>query len=201
MMKPHLVKTIFNDQGKIIKEILPEEKGRIVSPNTSRQVTSMLTTVVEKGGTGENASIKGFSIAGKTGTAQKVDRATKKYSDHKVASSFIGFLPADDPKLSILIIIDEPQGISYGGTVAAPIFKEAAYQIIDYLNIAPRKSSTTVAKNFTAPPTTDRNTLNSNHLFTRASLNTQSAVPTIPDFSGLSMREARDLAAEHNLTV
>jgi cell division protein FtsI (penicillin-binding protein 3) len=161
----------------------------------------MLTTVVGEGGTGENASIKGFSIAGKTGTAQKVDRATKKYSDHKVASSFIGFLPADDPKLSILIIIDEPQGISYGGTVAAPIFKEAAYQIIDYLNIAPRKSSTTVAKSLTTPPGTVRTSLNSNPLFTRASLNTQPAVSTIPDFSGLSMREARDLAAKHNLTV
>jgi len=201
MMKPHMVKTIFDDQGKIIKKFQPEERGRIVSENTSRQVTSMLTTVVGEGGTGENASIKGFSIAGKTGTAQKVDRTTRKYSSHKVASSFIGFLPADDPKLSILIIIDEPQGISYGGTVAAPIFKEAAYQILDYLNIAPRKSSTTVAKNVTAPPTTDRNTSNSNGLFTRVSLHTQSAVSTIPDFSGLSMREARDLAVEHNITV
>ena len=201
MMKPHLVKTVYNDQGDVIKQINPEERGRIVSPNTSRQVTSMLTTVVGKGGTGENAYIKGFSIAGKTGTAQKVDLTTKKYSKDKVASSFIGFLPADDPKLSILIIIDEPQGISYGGTVAAPLFKEAAYQIVDYLNIAPRRKSTTVVKTSLPPAPTSRNPLSAAGLFTRASLHTQPDLPTIPDFSGLSMREVQDLAAEHNLRV
>ncbi len=74
MMKPHLVKAIVNDQGEIIKEFPPEERENVVSQRTARQVTSILETVVEKGGTGENASIQGFSIAGKTGTAQKVDR-------------------------------------------------------------------------------------------------------------------------------
>jgi cell division protein FtsI (penicillin-binding protein 3) len=197
MMKPHLVKAIFNDQGGIIKKIDPEERGRIISHTTSRQVTSMLETVVEEGGTGVNASITGFSIAGKTGTAQKVDGTTNQYSDHKVASSFIGFLPADDPKLSILIIIDEPQGISYGGTVAAPIFKKAAHQIIDYLHITPPK----MAKTHTAPSTTVRNTVDTTDLFKRVSAHTPASVPRIPDFSGLSMREVKDLAEKHNLSV
>ena len=106
-------------------------------------------------------------------------------------------IAADDPKLSILIIIDEPQGISYGGTVAAPIFKKAAYQIIDYLHITPPK----MVKTPTAPSTMVGNTFDTADLFKRVSANSPASVPTIPDFSGLSMREVKDLAEKHNLSV
>jgi len=147
LMKPHLVKTIFDDRGKIIKEFHPESRGEIITQRTANQVTSILETVVEEGGTGENACIPGFRIAGKTGTAQKVDQQTRQYSKSKETGSFMGFLPADDPKLAMIVIIDEPQGISYGGTVAAPVFKEAASHIIRYLNIPPNKGHTTIAKN------------------------------------------------------
>ncbi|MCK5186203.1 MAG: penicillin-binding protein 2, partial [Deltaproteobacteria bacterium] len=146
LMKPHLVKTIFDDRGKIIKEFHPESRGEIITRRTANQVTSILETVVEEGGTGVNAFIPGFRIAGKTGTAQKVDQQTKQYSNSKETGSFIGFLPADDPKLAMIVIIDEPQGISYGGTVAAPVFKEAASHIIRYLNIPPNKGHMTIAK-------------------------------------------------------
>ena len=203
MMKPHLVKAIVNDQGKIIEAFHPEEREKIVSQRTARQVTSMLETVVEKGGTGENASIKGFSIAGKTGTAQKVDRNTKQYSQHKVSSSFMGFLPADDPQLALLIIVDEPRGVTYGGVVAAPIFKEAAHHILRYLNITPKKGSMTMVKSTTPRPTpNDRAVINPAH-FKQATLTSKknTTVPTIPDFSGLSMRDVFTQAKQLDLNV
>ena len=203
MMKPHLVKAIVNDQGEIIEEFHPEEREKIVSQGTARQVTSILKTVVEKGGTGENASIQGFSIAGKTGTAQKVDRNTKQYSRQKEISSFMGFLPADNPQLALLIIVDEPHGVTYGGVVAAPIFREAAHHILRYLNITPQKGSMTMVKS-TTPHRTPNDTaaINPAH-FKQATLTMkkQSTVPTIPDFSGLSMRDVLTRAEQLDLSI
>jgi cell division protein FtsI (penicillin-binding protein 3) len=203
MMKPHLVKAIVNDQNEIIKEFQPEEREEIVSQRTARQVTSILKTVVEKGGTGENASIQGFTIAGKTGTAQKVDLRTKQYSQRKATSSFMGFLPADDPQLAMLIIVDEPHGISYGGVVAAPVFKEAAHQILRYLNITPKKGSMAMVKS-TAPHNNPNDTvvINPAH-FKKATLNIEkhNTVPTIPDFSGLSMRDVLTRAEQLDLSI
>ena len=203
MMKPHLVKAIVNDRDEIIEAFPPEARETVISPGTARQVTSILKTVVEKGGTGENASIEGFSIAGKTGTAQKVDPHTRQYSRQKVTSSFMGFLPADDPQLAMLVIVDEPHGISYGGVVAAPIFKEAAHQILRYLHITPWKGSTTMVKE-TAPRAIPGNTaaINTQHFKKAAlTLQNQSDVPTIPDFSGLSMRDVLTLAEQLDLSI
>ena len=203
MMKPQLVKAIMNDEGKLIEAFHPAKREKIVSQRTARQVTSILTSVVEKGGTGENASIQGFSIAGKTGTAQKVDRNTKRYSEQKFTSSFMGFLPADDPQLALLIIVDEPHGVSYGGVVAAPIFREAAHHILRYLNITPKKGSMTMVKS--SPPhrtSNDTAAINPAH-FKQASLTIekQRTVPTIPDFSGLTMKDVRTRAAQLDLTI
>jgi len=201
LMKPYLVEAIFNDQGEIIKEFHPENRGRIIAPGTAKQVTSILKTVIEKGGTGENAFIPGFEIAGKTGTAQKVDPKIKHYSNRKTVSSFMGFLPTDDPKLAILIIIDEPQGIPYGGTVAAPIFKEATNQIIRYLNIPPNQGSTTMVKYH---PHTDlyqeKIIINHNYL-KKISMSEQPVSKRMPDFSGLSIRDVLQKVEELDLNI
>jgi cell division protein FtsI (penicillin-binding protein 3) len=201
LMKPYLVKTIFDDKGKIIKEFHPEERGRVISQRTARQVTSILKTVVEKGGTGVNASIPGFKIAGKTGTAQKVDQLTKQYSDHKTTSSFIGFLPADEPKLAVLVIIDEPEGISYGGTVAAPVFKEAASHIIRYLNIPPNKGCMTMVKYLPDINVHQEESAIKHTYFKKVSLNEQSISNSVPNFSGLSMRDVLRMAEELDLNI
>jgi len=201
LMKPYLVKAIFNDRGELIKEFHPEGRGRIITQRTAKQVTSILKTVVEKGGTGENAFIPGFEIAGKTGTAQKVDPEIKNYSNHKAISSFIGFLPADDPKLAILIITDEPQGIPYGGTVAAPIFKEATSHIIRYLNILPHQGSMTMVKYHPdTDPYQEKITINHNYI-KKISLNEQHVSKSMPDFSGLSIRDVLKKGEELDLTI
>jgi len=201
LMKPYLVKVIFNDRGEIIKEFHPESRGRIIAQRTAKQVTSILKTVVEKGGTGENAFIPGFEIAGKTGTAQKVDPKIKHYSNHLAVSSFMGFLPADDPKIAILTITDEPKGIPYGGTVAAPIFREATSKIIRYLNIAPHQGSTTMVKHHPKSNHHQENsTINHNYL-KKISLTEQHVPKSMPDFSGLSIRDALKKVEELDLNI
>ena len=201
LMKPYLVKAISNDKREIIKEFHPESRGNVITQRTAKQVTSILKTVVEKGGTGENALIPGFAIAGKTGTAQKVDPKIKYYSNHKTVSSFIGFLPADNPRLAMLVIIDEPQGISYGGIVAAPVFKEAASHIIRYLNIPPNRGHMTMVKYH---PSTDsyqgESGINRGYL-RRVSLNEQPVLERMPDFSGLSIRDVLKKAKELDFNI
>ncbi len=201
LMKPHLVKTIFDDRGKIIKEFHPESRGEIITRRTANQVTSILETVVEEGGTGVNAFIPGFRIAGKTGTAQKVDQQTKQYSNSKETGSFIGFLPADDPKLAMIVIIDEPQGISYGGTVAAPVFKEAASHIIRYLNIPPNKGHMTIAKYRPETNIHQEKTAISHTYLKKVSLSEQHISNNMPNFSGLSIRDVLRMAEELDLTI
>lgn len=201
LMKPYLVKTIFDDRGNTIKEFHPESRGEIITQRTADQVTSILQTVVEKGGTGENALIPGFKIAGKTGTAQKVDQQTKQYSTTKETGSFIGFLPADNPKLAMIVIIDEPEGISYGGTVAAPVFKEAASHMIRYLNIPPDKSRTTIASHQANTEILQETAAIGQMVLKKVSLNEPHPSTNIPDFSGLSIRDVLRMAEELDLTI
>ncbi len=201
MMKPHLVKTIFDDQGTIIKEIRPESAGRVISPETARQVASILKSAVEEGGTGTQAFIDGYAVAGKTGTAQKVDRETKRYSAHKMTSSFMGFFPAEKPQVAILVVIDEPEGVKYGGVVAAPVFKEIANTLISYLNIAPVTGRLALVKS-PAPAATVGNRAFINPVsYQEVSLSGGVMEDAIPDFTGMSMKDALALADKCDITV
>ncbi|OGF48213.1 MAG: hypothetical protein A2452_03955 [Candidatus Firestonebacteria bacterium RIFOXYC2_FULL_39_67] len=128
MMQPMLVKAIKSKEGKIIKEFAPKEIRQVISEQVAERMTRVLKAVVENG-TGKEAAIPGLSLAGKTGTAQKFDPAIRKYSSSKYVASFAGFAPADNPKLAILVVVDEPstsRGIYYGGSVAAPAFGKIA---------------------------------------------------------------------------
>jgi cell division protein FtsI/penicillin-binding protein 2 len=109
---------------------------RIVSEVTASSVRRMLEGVLGPGGTASGAHIDGYLLAGKTGTAEKPDE-TGGYSDTKFVASFVGFAPARDPKLLVTVMVDEPQGDIYGGTIAAPAFKEIASFALNYLRIAP----------------------------------------------------------------
>lgn len=201
MMKPHMVKTIFNDKGEIIKEIQPERMDRVISPETARQVASMLKSAVEEGGTGTQAFIDGYSVAGKTGTAQKVEKETRRYSDHKMTSSFMGFFPAERPQVALLVVIDEPEGVKYGGVVAAPVFREIANTLISYLNIAPVTGRIALAKN-PAPAAPAGNPMFINPVsYREVSLGSTVMGDTIPDFSRLSMRDVLARAEECNIAV
>ena len=124
--------------GKIIKEIKPKIIRRVISEKTSRQMMEILKFVVENG-TGKKAAIDGFEVAGKTGTAQKYITETQSYSKTEFISSFIGYAPADDPRLAILVMIDNPKGRHWGGVVAAPVFVKIAEKSLRHLNVTSSK--------------------------------------------------------------
>jgi cell division protein FtsI (penicillin-binding protein 3) len=115
----------------------PKPKGRrVISEATAAAVRRMLEGVLGPGGTASGAGIDGYVMAGKTGTAEKPDEFGG-YSKTKFVSSFVGFAPAKRPKLLVAVMVDEPQGDIYGGTVAAPAFREITSFALNYLRIAP----------------------------------------------------------------
>lgn len=138
LMKPHLVKTIEDPKGKVIKEFAPEKVRQVISPETAKLTSQLLQNVVFNG-TGINAFVDGYPAAGKTGTAQVVaDRGG--YASGKYVASFTGFAPVNDPKISVLIMIAEPQGgVYYGGLVAAPVFSTLALDILRYMGVPEQK--------------------------------------------------------------
>jgi cell division protein FtsI (penicillin-binding protein 3) len=135
LMKPYVVSEVRDAQGKSLRQFLPQVKRRVVSPETARTVTSILEGVVTDG-TGAKAAIPGFRVAGKTGTAQKIDPRTGAYSTTLFVGSFVGFVPADNPRLAMIVVIDEPQGENWGGTVAAPVFRRVGEQVLNYLGVS-----------------------------------------------------------------
>jgi cell division protein FtsI (penicillin-binding protein 3) len=114
-----------------------DEGRRVVSKRTAEQVGTMLEGVLAAGGTAEEASVPGYVLAGKTGTAEKVDPETGTYSETKFFSSFIGFAPAKNPRLMVAVMVDEPSGMYYGGEVAAPAFEKIMQFALPYLRIPP----------------------------------------------------------------
>lgn len=136
LMKPYVVQAILDKKNNVIKQINPCVIRRAVSAKTARKVKKIMQTVVEKGGTGNKAALEGYYICGKTGTAQKFDESGT-YAKGKYISSFLGFAPAENPKMAILVVLDEPSIKYYGGIVAAPAFKKIAQKTLDYLNIFP----------------------------------------------------------------
>ncbi len=136
LMKPHIVKKIVSPDGKVLMEKDPELLKKVISYDTASKVTRILEQVVENG-TGKNASIPGYRVAGKTGTAQMPNPGTGTYYENRYLSSFIGFAPADDPRLALVVIVENPREHNYGGVVAAPIFKSITEKVLFYMEIPP----------------------------------------------------------------
>ena len=136
LYKPHVTRRVLDEKGAVIKETAPEGK-RILAADTAATMKAMLHAVTEKGGTAEKLAIPGYPAGGKTGTAQKVDPLTRRYSTEKWASSFVGFAPLDDPRLVIFVMVDEPSGTHFGSAVAGPIWHEAMADALRYLNVPP----------------------------------------------------------------
>jgi cell division protein FtsI (penicillin-binding protein 3) len=129
---PHIISAVGGRKAR-----LPRGE-RIISEATAASLRSMLEGVLGPGGTASGAAIPGYKLAGKTGTANKVDPATGGYSDLKYVSSFVGFAPAAHPRLLVAVMVDEPEGDIYGGTVAAPAWKEITEFALGYLKIPPK---------------------------------------------------------------
>jgi len=134
MMQPRIVQAVTDHNGVVVRKVAPKVLRRVVSAETARKVRSMLVRVVEQGGTGTRAAVKGFTVGGKTGTAQKIG-PDGAYSRSDFVSSFVGFVPASRPRLVILVVVDEPRKYTYGGVVAAPAFRAIAQSSLNYLNI------------------------------------------------------------------
>lgn len=135
-VQPHIIKEIRQADGKIVSQTEPKSV-RVVSQETAGSLRKMLRQVVLNG-TAKNAQLNGYTSAGKTGTAWKYDANIKAINKNKYVSSFVGYAPAENPRVVIAVVIDEPQGaFRNGGQVAAPIFREIAEQILPELNVTP----------------------------------------------------------------
>jgi cell division protein FtsI (penicillin-binding protein 3) len=140
LMQPQIIRAVLDAQGREVRSFEPIAVRQVISPETARTLTEMMVNVV-RNGTGHNAAIAGYDVAGKTGTAQKMDPATRRYSRAPGVLSFVGFAPADDPRLAMIVLLDEPKNEKWGSEAAAPIFAAIGREALRYLNVAPRDSS------------------------------------------------------------
>lgn len=131
LMKPFIVRGLMDQKGNLVQAYHPTVVRRVISPETARRLTAILTDVVGmEDGTGKKARIINVAVAGKTGTSQKFDFTRKVYSTQRVKTSFMGFFPAENPQIAILVILDEPQKDRWGGIAAAPVFKGIGEQLL-----------------------------------------------------------------------
>ena len=139
LMKPMIVSEIRDQTGRLVASFTPEMVRDVISGETAVKIVSALKDVVSKQGTAQKAEVPGFRVAGKTGTAQKVD-PRGGYMVGRYVTSFVGFMPADDPKFALLVLLDDPtmkQGEAFGGTVAGPVFARIAEKTARYLDLRP----------------------------------------------------------------
>lgn len=196
LMRPYVTRRVLSPQGQVLLENQPHVVRRVISEKTAKQLTSMLSEVTEEGGTGMMANIEGFAVAGKTGTAQKADPVHGGYSAKKRVASFVGFVPANAPRLVALVLIDEPEVNVYGGVVAAPVFRNVAQGALRRLAVAPQKSEP-------IPAPSQRQLEVAVRRVTRpaSSVSTTPAGEQVPDFVGLSMREALEKAQSMRMKI
>lgn len=204
MMRPRIVRSIRNSQGKTVKAFGP--KGfRLLKPWVAKKILRMMVGVTEPGGTGEDAAMERFTVAGKTGTAQKVDPVTGTYATDRWLSSFMGLVPASRPRLAAVVVVNEPAGEKhYGGEVAGPVFKRILSKALGYLGVRPDRHRplakeqkqprpVSVARDGyldtdPAPPLPDAETA-------------VGAAILVPDFTGMSITEVISEARRAGLKV
>lgn len=217
LMKPYLIREIRDFKGNTLQSFEATALRRVIRENTAKEIARMLESVVEKGGTGTAAHLSEYRVAGKTGTAQKVAPGSKAYSKNKFIASFAGFAPARAPRLAILVSIDEPKGDYYGGRVSAPVFREIMGQSLAYLKTPrdPAENASSVAqakadkKSVAAkalknvPNSTPKTELPAAQEETALSVDPISfaGAGKIPNFTGLSVREALRLAQAKNFRL
>jgi cell division protein FtsI/penicillin-binding protein 2 len=130
-MKPYIIDRIQDSKGHVIASSAPTAIRRVLTEKTARKMQDILSGVVENG-TGTAAKIQGCRVAGKTGTAQKVE-ANGRYSEDKYVGTFVGFAPSENSMLACIVTVDEPQPVHFGAVVAAPAFSKVVGQSMEYL--------------------------------------------------------------------
>ncbi|MFO0576018.1 MAG: penicillin-binding protein [Polyangia bacterium] len=201
LYRPHILKKIVSPTGEVVLEAR-REGHRVVSERTAAALRQMMRAVMLKKGTGEKLDIPGYPVAGKTGTAQKVDPATRRYSQEHWASSFMGYAPYDDPRLVLFVMIDEPREGHYGAAVAGPVFVKVMSAALPYLGVPPRPSEGEAPP----PPVTPLPRPGSPQAFgppvppeVRQALTPPSE--RVPDFVGLGLGRALAVARQAGMRV
>lgn len=194
LLKPHIVKEILNEDGSVVQATPTEVVRQVIRSDTAHTLANMMEKVVSEGG-GNKAHLPGYRFAGKTGTAERLNETGSGYQSGHYIASFVGFGPVEDPQIAVLIVIDDPDGIYYGGQIAAPVFKEIAGQLVRYLNIPPSMSTVLPAVPGQAPA-------NQPVVATpppQAAANRSTVV--VPNLLGKTMREAGDLCNRAGLAM
>jgi cell division protein FtsI (penicillin-binding protein 3) len=137
LMEARLIRRVTTADGELVRDSSPRIRRRVVSERVAKQLAEMLIAVTEDGGTGGEAAIDGYRVAGKTATAQKTDPKNGRYSLDNYVASFSGFVPAHTPEVAIAVTIDEPRVDHAGGSVAAPVFRRVAEMVLRYRGITP----------------------------------------------------------------
>ncbi|MGQ9636268.1 MAG: penicillin-binding protein [Thermodesulfobacteriota bacterium] len=195
-MKPYIVERITNEKGEAVQTFQPQEVKQVISEGTSKTVISLLKGTTEKGGTGEQAVPRGYEVAGKTGTAQKVDSLLGGYSPDHYMSGFMGMAPVEDPKIVVVIVIDEPRGSNFGGVVAAPVFRAIVEKSLPYLHVLPkgtlfvRNEIESLEQNGNVRPSVEKGRIGE-----------EIRKMVMPDLTGLSMRSALSLMEGKGLII
>ena len=195
LMHPYIVREIRNPDGSVYEERTPREIRRVLEPTVDRTLIGLLEQVVASGG-GKKAGVKGYRIAGKTGTAQKIRRETAGYLEGRYIASFCGFAPVEDPIFTVLVMIDDPRGGDfYGGQIAAPVASRIFTQLLRYAHVEP--SSNTFAE---TTGETEKGRSDDEEKRMEAAATPPEGKAVVPDFTGLSLREAARLAELRGLT-
>ncbi len=137
LMEPILVRRVTDGAGNVVREAAPKVRREVIPAHVAKAMSEMLVAVTEGEGTGVEAALTGFKVAGKTATAQKADPESGRYTQDRFTSSFMGFVPADKPRLVIVVVLDEPMVTHAGGSVAAPAFRRVAEFSLRYLGLKP----------------------------------------------------------------
>ncbi len=151
LLRPYVVKYIRSPEGQIIKENKPQVIRKVISASTSHKIRKMLEKVVEEG-TGTKAKVEGYSIGGKTGTAQIPAPDGSGYLEDEHIASFMGFAPVGSPQIAGIVIIKEPTGVYWGGEIAAPVFGRIIKRVMAYLNVSPEKEWSIAKTKINCPP-------------------------------------------------
>ena len=193
LMRPHIVRAIYNPDGSLYEDRQPQEVHKTLQPPVNRTLTGLLEQVVAEGG-GAKAAVKGYRIAGKTGTAQKIRLESSGYLEGHYIASFCGFAPVENPAFTVLVMIDDPRGGNfYGGQIAAPVAGRIFAQLLRYAHIEPSSNP------FAEPPqNAERSAEEEKRMESAAAPPAGKAL--VPDFTGLSLREAARLAQQRGLS-
>jgi cell division protein FtsI (penicillin-binding protein 3) len=196
LMQPRVVKAFLDENGGETRRVEPRAVRQIISKETARTLTEILTRVVD-GGTGRHAAIPGYPVAGKTGTAQKLDPATRRYSRAPGVLSFVGFAPADAPRFAMLVMLDEPKNEKWGSEAAAPVFAAIGREILRYLEVLPRGTQPVQIVTASAA----ESTASRMRMPETPPVVTLDAEATMPDLRGRSLRHALAMLAPLRLEV